>query len=445
MLGWASSGRRPAEIGERLLGGLITLRGILDREPINHAGQVGRHAVEDGRNGRQLAIGRGVPHHPGDLPVAAESLQARKEVFELLRPTEQLVGGEAERVEVAFGTRRVRTAARPARRHVARRALEITALVVGDAAGQAEIAELDAAVLVEQQVGRLDIAVNHVVRMQERQGVERADESGAEDREVDRLAAGGIEQRTVHQFEHQPAAGPDDVVDREDVRVLQGREELRLAPESLQPPLVVHVLAVNLLDGHVAAQLAVAGAIDGGEIAIADQVQDFVAVSGLHSFSVRDSVLGQKDCQELGKLLVAALGAREALELAAAFGAEEAEDVAISLPLCREVAAGMGLLGFAEQDLIRPKLRGVAAVVLGQLAAGGVATRERPIAARAACTGARTRRGPCWPTRPGRRATAERLCRRPRPFRLEWHRRVEARGACRPRRELRPAIERWRP
>jgi hypothetical protein len=34
---------------------------------------------------------------------------------------------------------------------------------------------------------------------------------------------------------------------------------------------------VNLLDGHVAAQFQIAGAIHGREIAIADQADDFVA------------------------------------------------------------------------------------------------------------------------------------------------------------------------
>ena len=53
-------------------------------------------------------------------------------------------------------------------------------------------------------------------------------------------------------------------------------QQLGLLPVAGQLPLVGEKLLVDLLDGHLASQLAVAGAIDRGEIAAGDGVHDFV-------------------------------------------------------------------------------------------------------------------------------------------------------------------------
>ncbi len=63
--------------------------------------------------------------------------------------------------------------------------------------------------------------------------------------------------------------------------MLERGQQLGLLPVAGQLPLVGEKLLVDLLDGHLAAQLAVAGAVDHGEIAGGDRVDDFVT-RGVH-------------------------------------------------------------------------------------------------------------------------------------------------------------------
>ena len=64
--------------------------------------------------------------------------------------------------------------------------------------------------------------------------------------------------------------------------MLQGGQQLGFLPVAGQLPRVGQVLGVDLLDGHLAAQVAVAGAADRGELAGGDRVEYFVTQVRFH-------------------------------------------------------------------------------------------------------------------------------------------------------------------
>ena len=113
------------------------------------------------------------------------------------------------------------------------------------------------------------------------QAGEAIDQHDAKLVEVHRLALGLRLEAAPHQFQDQPASRTDDIVDRDDVGVLQRGQQLGLLPVAGQLPRVGQELGVNLLDGHLAAQVAIAGAADRGKLALGDHVEDFVTV-GVH-------------------------------------------------------------------------------------------------------------------------------------------------------------------
>ena len=167
-------------------------------------------------------VGRGMPHRPGHLLVAAEGSQRRQQRREVLAG-QQLVGREAERIEVARRTDRSELGREQLGGHVFRRALQETAFLVARAAGQAEVAQLHAVLGPDENVAGLDIAVDHTVGMQEGQAAQAIDQDGAELVEIHRLAFGRRLEAAAHQLQDQPAARPHHVVDREDVRVLRAK------------------------------------------------------------------------------------------------------------------------------------------------------------------------------------------------------------------------------
>ena len=64
-------------------------------------------------------------------------------------------------------------------------------------------------------------------------------------------------QAAAHQFQDQPAARADDIVNGDDIRVLQRGQQLGLLPIAGQLPWIGQELRVNLFDGHLAAQFAI--------------------------------------------------------------------------------------------------------------------------------------------------------------------------------------------
>ena len=72
-----------AQIGQRLGRRGISPRHFLDDHFLDDAGKVGGHPLKHLGDFRQAAVRGRVPHHPGDLLVAAEGPQAGKERLEL--------------------------------------------------------------------------------------------------------------------------------------------------------------------------------------------------------------------------------------------------------------------------------------------------------------------------------------------------------------------------
>ena len=66
------------------------------------------------------------------------------------------------------------------------------------------------------------------------------------------------------------------VVDRDDARVVQRRGRLRFVPEAVDEVRVGAVLGTQDLDGDVALELVVAGAVDGGHPALPEQLDQAV-------------------------------------------------------------------------------------------------------------------------------------------------------------------------
>ncbi len=230
-----------------------------------------------------------MPHHPGDLFVAAKGVQARKQRVEL-RAAHQLVGRKAERIKIAGRAHRAELLGQQFRRHVARGAFEQASLLVAGAASQPEISHLDPQAAIDEQVAGLDVAVNDLVRMQMMQGLQAATERDAQQVQIERLSVGVFLQAGRHELQDQPTVRADHVIDGHDVAMFERSQELGLAPKSLQRAAVVEILLMDLLDGDFAAQLAVAAAIDHREIARGDLGQDLVAAVRFH----RDSFMTRR-------------------------------------------------------------------------------------------------------------------------------------------------------
>ncbi len=70
-------------------------------------------------------------------------------------------------------------------------------------------------------------------------------------------------------------------VNRGDVGMVERREELRLAPETVEPRLVLGQLVGESLERDLAAKLGVAGAVDAPHSSLAEKAEDFVRTQAL--------------------------------------------------------------------------------------------------------------------------------------------------------------------
>ena len=195
---------------------------------------------------------------------------------------QQLVRHDAERVQVR--ARVGRLAADLLGGQVLHRALDaarLRRLAVGIRAGQAEVGDLHRAAGRDQDVLGLDVAVDDALCVRGLEGEQRlADDLGRlrrlePDVRVQQLARGApadeLHDHVVDAVDRAP------VVDRDDVRVGEGRRRARLVAEPIDESLVSGEGSVQDLDRHLAREHGVVRAEDLAHPAGGDSLHDVIA------------------------------------------------------------------------------------------------------------------------------------------------------------------------
>ncbi len=154
-----------------------------------------------------------------------KALQSWEEIFEA-RTTHQLERREAQRIEITLRPDFAELFGDEFGSHVLRGSLEQAPFVVARPSGQAEVAELDSLAMIDHQIRGLDVAVNDSSRMQVLESPQSMCERCSERAQVHLPPFESIAEIGLHQFEDQPATVSIDVENRDDVRMLQRREEL---------------------------------------------------------------------------------------------------------------------------------------------------------------------------------------------------------------------------
>ena len=211
------------QIGQSFVGRLVSQRGVFLRELLHDLGHIGRNPFQHAVDLGQLPIGRGVPHHPRELLIAALRVETRKEIVEVLA-AHQVIRSEAERIEIALRTHFSKIIGDRFGGHVLGRPFEQAALGIGDAAGESEVAELHAPPRVNHQVRGLDISVNDALCVQILQRPQRMREQRPQRPEIDLPPSQPRREAALHQLHHEPAPLAHDVEDRDDVWMLERRE-----------------------------------------------------------------------------------------------------------------------------------------------------------------------------------------------------------------------------
>jgi hypothetical protein len=203
-----------------------------------------------------------------------------------------LLGGHVERRAeqlIAAGQLGVEQAAvRAAGR--TRCAAVAVAPAVAVAAGQAEIADPHRSVAIDQDIGRLEVAMDDAGGVGDRQAAAGGDEPGQHLPPVAGAAAARARERPVERGavdelhrQEDPAGGDADVVDRHHARMRQPGQCLGLAP---QPRLEVsgkapRAMGPQQLERDVAVELGIARGIDHTHAAAAEQAGDDIAAEPL--------------------------------------------------------------------------------------------------------------------------------------------------------------------
>ena len=151
---------------------------------------------------------------------------------------------------------------------------------IPDQLGEPEIEHLDRAVGADDHVGRLEVAVDDAARVRRDERVRDGD--GNPERLVqphplawnERIQA--LAADILHHDEVVPV-GRLDLVNRDDVRVIEGGRRLRLLHETATAICVRHQVSGQDLDGHFAAQARVACAIHLAHAPSSDEGEDLVS------------------------------------------------------------------------------------------------------------------------------------------------------------------------
>ena len=173
--------------------------------------------------------------------------------------------GEAEGVDVGPAVDRLALGllGRGVAGRAEHRALGLGPGRLGQGPGQAEVGDAEAAVVAEEEVGGLDVAVDEpaAVGVVEAPGGLEADEEGLRRGEAGAAVEHGPEAPAAEVLgdEVGGAAVVAPVVDGEDVGVVQGRRGLGLGPEATEEGVVVGERLVEHLHGDAALQADVVG------------------------------------------------------------------------------------------------------------------------------------------------------------------------------------------
>ena len=214
---------------------------------------------------RAMSVPMVVSAAKGTVPVTA-SIMHQGQGVDVAAPVEGLAPG-------LFGRRVAGGAQHGALRLGPRR--------LGQRPGQAEVGDAQAGLFVEEQVGRLDVAVHEAAAVgvveaagrlePDHEGLRRAEQAAV----VEHRAQAAATQVLGHQEGHVVVAP---VEHRHDVGVVEGRRGLGLGPEAAQEGLVVGQRIVQDLDRHPAAQRHVVGQVDRCGRAGADGRQQAIAL-----------------------------------------------------------------------------------------------------------------------------------------------------------------------
>ena len=274
--------RSAQHVGRRLIAQAAVLLERLGDDPLELGGQM---RVERARRHRRLVQN---PVEDDGRRRAGERLPAGRHLVEHDAERKQ-IGARVELLAARLFRRHVGDGARSscrgsvevARRHrrpcdIARRRLRLRRQL-----GEAEVEHLRLAARGDEDVGRLDVAVDDAVARARRRARRRSAIAEIEqlvERQRPAADAGASSVLAVEQLhdDERLALVLADVVDRADVRMVQRRGGARLALEALERLRVARQLARQELERDLAAEARVLGAVDDTHAAAAEPVEDAV-------------------------------------------------------------------------------------------------------------------------------------------------------------------------
>ena len=197
--------------------------------------------------------------------------------------TQQFISSKPQRIQVARRANIAELIGHHLRGHVLGRAFDHTAFMLRKPTRDPEVTQLDAMVLVQQQVGGLHVAVDDPIFLKKLQSLTHIDDGQTQVFDIDGLPMEFLRQAALHQFENEPAAIFDDIKNRHDVGMLEPRQQLSFAPVTLQLFGVRQILIVNLLDRDLPIEFSIHTSIDRRKITLRDFFHDLVTrVLGRH-------------------------------------------------------------------------------------------------------------------------------------------------------------------